>query len=361
MADQGLHYKATKRTALTFKGEDGHAKKKRRAQKELEIPGQPKEEEGDAKVEEGEEAVPMAQGSGRVVTSHVTVHGFETKFKDELEVGDTLIIHHAVSLEVEMRIVTGILSQRSCTLHQAFSKDLVSTTDYHVRKDSLKLKEKAKATIEDTGDPEALQDATSLELQKQLEKKLKKKNKQCSVREKTGMWGYKVVTKSLSKEASQEELLDERCKQGRDKIVGSPPLCSARSWTSQHPIMPPWAAPPAVHAFLNVSGAIVGVSACGSTNATAADHANVSVDINAVIMGDVAPERPNKTAGNADAAATDGSADVTADVGTLPYPRVRSAMLVQLQVPTGGLVCSMAFAARACRRTPRARVRRVHI
>uniref|UniRef100_A0A7S1QSP0 Uncharacterized protein n=1 Tax=Alexandrium catenella TaxID=2925 RepID=A0A7S1QSP0_ALECA len=215
MADQGKYYQATKRTALTFKGEDGKAKKKRRTEKAHDIPGQPKEE-GDVKAEEVE-SVPMVPGSGRVVTSNVTVHGFETKFKDELEVGDTLIIHHAVSLEVEMRVVTGILSQRSCTLHQAFSKDLVSTTEFHIRKDSLKLQEKAKASIQDDGDPQSLQDATSLELQKQLEKKLKKKNKQCTVREKTGMWGYKAVTKSMGREVNTEELLDERCKQGRDK------------------------------------------------------------------------------------------------------------------------------------------------
>uniref|UniRef100_A0A7S2DEG3 Uncharacterized protein n=1 Tax=Alexandrium andersonii TaxID=327968 RepID=A0A7S2DEG3_9DINO len=216
MADQGKHYHAIKRTGLSFKGEDGRAKKKRRTDKAHDIPGQPKEEGDDVKAEEGE-SVPMIEGSGRIVTSTNTVHGFETKFKDELEVGDTVIIHHAVSLEVEMRVITGVLSQRSATLHQAFSKDLVSTTSYHIRKDSLKLKEKAKASIQDEGDAEAMQDATSLELQKQLEKKLKKKNKLCSVREKTGMWGYKVVTKKHGNEMTQEEQLDERCKQGRDK------------------------------------------------------------------------------------------------------------------------------------------------
>jgi len=56
---------------------------------------------------------------------------------------------------VEGRIVTGVLSQRSCTLHAAFSKDISSTTEYHIRKDSLKLQEKAKAQIqEDGGDAE---------------------------------------------------------------------------------------------------------------------------------------------------------------------------------------------------------------
>ncbi|CAK9092205.1 unnamed protein product, partial [Durusdinium trenchii] len=51
-------------------------------------------------------------------------------------------------------------------------------------KDSLKIKEKAKATDGPDG---------------QLDKRLKKQAKTVSVREKTGMWGYKVVTKKLSK------------------------------------------------------------------------------------------------------------------------------------------------------------------
>merc|ERR1711976_65429 len=121
-----------------------------------------------------------------------------------MEVGDTIMVHHPVSLEVELRLCTGILSQRSCDVHQPFSKDLVSTMEYHIRKDSLKLKERAKAQLEQEGaDAESLQDAASAELQRQLEKKLKKQAKTISVREKTGMWGYKVVTKKLSKETTQ--------------------------------------------------------------------------------------------------------------------------------------------------------------
>merc|ERR1712129_59012 len=102
----------------------------------------------------------------------------------------------------------------------AFSKDLCSMLEYHIRKDSLRLKEKAKMQIKEGpegADEALLQDATSQELQRQLEKKLKKQRKTVSVREKTGMWGYKVVTKTLSKAATEEEMLDERCKQGRDK------------------------------------------------------------------------------------------------------------------------------------------------
>eukprot|EP00434_Breviolum_minutum_P003748 symbB.v1.2.003302.t1/scaffold182.1/size414077/15 len=201
-----------KRTALNFKGEAGREKKKRRGKVDtgdevVNVEGEKVEQEID---------VPVVAGSGRIVTNTTTIHGFETKFKDELEVGDTIMVHHPTSLEVEMRMVVSVLSQRSSVLHQAFSKDLSSTCEFHIRKDSLKIKEKAKAEIEEDN-PELLQDAASRELQRQLDKKIKKQSKTVSVREKTGMWGYKVVTKKLSKTSSTEDALDERCKQGRDK------------------------------------------------------------------------------------------------------------------------------------------------
>lgn len=213
MADE--HYKAIKRSSLSFKGEDDKQKKKRRLQKADEVPGEPRKLPEDKPKEE--DSVPLLEGTGRLVSNTVTVQGFDTKFKEEMEVGDTIMIHHPTSLEVEMRVVTGILSQRSCIVHQAFSKDLLSTTAYHIRKDSLRILEKAKAQIGEGGEAAAVQDAASQELQRQLEKRLKKQRKEVTIREKSGMWGYKIVTKKLDKEATQEELLDERCKQGRDR------------------------------------------------------------------------------------------------------------------------------------------------
>merc|ERR1719310_1134934 len=208
-----MDFSGTKRSSLKFKGEDDKRKKKRR--------DTPKGDGSASSAQPTEAAavsdVPVIEGAGRLVSSSVTLHGFESKFKEQLEVGDTVMIHHPVSLEVEMRVCTGVLSERSATIHQAFSKDLVSTMDYHIRKDSLKLQEKAKTQLEEEGgDAEGLQDAASRELQRQLDKKLKKSRKTVTVREKTGMWGYKMVTRKADKETTMEEALDERCKQGRD-------------------------------------------------------------------------------------------------------------------------------------------------
>eukprot|EP00927_Polykrikos_kofoidii_P080837 TRINITY_DN77813_c0_g1_i1.p1 TRINITY_DN77813_c0_g1~~TRINITY_DN77813_c0_g1_i1.p1 ORF type:complete len:217 (-),score=56.97 TRINITY_DN77813_c0_g1_i1:41-691(-) len=214
MSNDAAYGRAVGRGALSFKGEDERRKKKRRITKTL--PGQAKPETEEDKRVHAQD-VPMQEGAGRISSSSVNVNGFETKFKDEVEVGDTICVHHPVSFDVEMRVVVGILSQRSLTLHQAFSKDLVSTLEYHIRKDSLKLKQHATAMVGDDTNPQELKDAASLELTRQLEKKLKKQRKEVVIREKSGMWGYKAVTRKLDKEATAEEMLDERCKQGRDK------------------------------------------------------------------------------------------------------------------------------------------------
>eukprot|EP00747_Dinoflagellata_sp_TGD_P193743 gnl/TRDRNA2_/TRDRNA2_60297_c0_seq1.p2 gnl/TRDRNA2_/TRDRNA2_60297_c0~~gnl/TRDRNA2_/TRDRNA2_60297_c0_seq1.p2 ORF type:complete len:220 (+),score=65.62 gnl/TRDRNA2_/TRDRNA2_60297_c0_seq1:56-715(+) len=212
-------YAGTKRKGLSFKGETDKTKKKRRDHQKAKG-GEVEEGGGKSSGAGGEDdggEVPVVTGSGRIVSTNLTLHGFETQFQEELEVGDTILVHHPTSLEVEMKIVTGILSQRSATIHQEFSKDLVSTIDFHIRKDSLKLQRKAQKAIGDGEDAEAVKDAASKELEKQLEKKLKKQARTVVVREKTGMWGYKNVTRILPKATDTETMLDIRCKEGRDK------------------------------------------------------------------------------------------------------------------------------------------------
>jgi len=45
---------------------------------------------------DGPQGVPLVQGSGRIASSTLTVHGFETKFKEEIDIADTLLLHHPV-------------------------------------------------------------------------------------------------------------------------------------------------------------------------------------------------------------------------------------------------------------------------
>ncbi|CAE8640676.1 unnamed protein product [Polarella glacialis] len=161
-------FSGVKRTGLSFKGEADKSKKKRRDKHHDSVPGEPVVKKEGQEEKDAEDDVPIVKGSGRIVSNTTTVHGFETKFKDEVEVGDTVMLHHPISLEVEMRLVMSVLSQRSMVLHQGFSKDCASTCEYHVRKDSLKIQEKAKAEVAEGADPSELQDAASKELQRHV-------------------------------------------------------------------------------------------------------------------------------------------------------------------------------------------------
>eukprot|EP01067_Filipodium_phascolosomae_P009798 Filipodium_phascolosomae@DN976_c0_g1_i1.p1 len=156
-----------------------------------------------------EQVDPMQEGTGRLVTSGTSVHGFETSFKSEIKLGDKLFILHPTNIIVESRVVIHILSDRNCTIHEPFSSDLLSTTEYKIKHEGLE--EKVKESLE--ASPDDMENA----VQQALAKRIKKQKSELVTREKTGMWGYKSVRVKLDKEYTQEELLDMRVKKGRDK------------------------------------------------------------------------------------------------------------------------------------------------
>eukprot|EP00918_Siedleckia_nematoides_P023517 GHVU01050691.1.p1 GENE.GHVU01050691.1~~GHVU01050691.1.p1 ORF type:complete len:229 (-),score=37.89 GHVU01050691.1:1229-1915(-) len=186
---------------------------------------------GDPATEEASEKpvdVPLSPGTGRLVSSGPTVHGFESAFKEECEPGDIVYVHHPTTLEVEGRTVVSVMSQRSMTLSGGFSSDLVSTTEFHVKKESINVKRAAEKALEkrrleaggddEGGTEEDLQNVITDEISKRVKHKLDKAKPVFSYREKIGMWSYATKTVTMDKETSREELLDMRVKQGRDKF-----------------------------------------------------------------------------------------------------------------------------------------------
>ena len=163
----------------------------------------------------------MKEGEGRVVCYGTILQGMETKFKEEIEVGDTIIVRHPQSLQLEERIVVGVISQRSLTLDSSFSSDFVSTTAYCIRKDSDLFKAKTvfgvkrEEGLSHEGDYSGLSPDEVLQLQ--LKKRLDSEQKTLTYQEKTGMWGYRSVTEKVGKDMSKEELLDMRSKKVHDK------------------------------------------------------------------------------------------------------------------------------------------------
>ncbi len=89
----------------------------------------------------------MQKGSGKIITSGKAVHGSETLFSKELEIGDFIIIENASTGEQERRKVNMVLSARSCGIEEPFSVDIITKQEFLFQK-KPKLKEKTKAVTE---------------------------------------------------------------------------------------------------------------------------------------------------------------------------------------------------------------------
>jgi hypothetical protein len=145
-------------------------------------------------------------GSGRIITSATTVHGKDTKFQTQLKQGDFIIVLHPTTLEKEEREIMVALSDKSAALKAPFSSDLISFTQFEIRK---------KPEFKEAGEDLEKKFEERLE---SMSKKIKKPEAMLEYREKTGMWGYKNVKEKFNKELTREELLDMRAKKSRDKF-----------------------------------------------------------------------------------------------------------------------------------------------
>jgi hypothetical protein len=170
--------------------------------------------------------------TGRVVVSGTTIQGLETKFKEEIEIGDTIIILNPQTHKLEERVVTVVMTNRSLMISEKLSSDFVSTVTMDVRKDSIKLRRQVEADRrlqeraqlkkeefdDDDGEvaaekPEPIEEA----IKRQLQKNLQEAKMNVSYKEKTGTWGYKVVSEKVDTSRSREDLLDLRAKKVHDK------------------------------------------------------------------------------------------------------------------------------------------------
>ncbi|GAW79693.1 hypothetical protein, conserved [Plasmodium gonderi] len=163
----------------------------------------------------------VIKGSGRVVTIKNTVQGFETKFVEEFKVGYEIILENPTSLQTERKLVTSILSNRTLLIEEEFSTDISTTCSYYigiVKKDGEKTNNKDIVNqIElDEYVPDQHIDQVDLKYAKVFD--LKPKHDIVKVREKSGLWSYKIVNKKIKGNLTNEEKLDIRVKSGRDKF-----------------------------------------------------------------------------------------------------------------------------------------------
>ena len=166
--------------------------------------------------------------TGRVVVSGTTIQGLDSKFKEEVEIGDTLIITNPQTHQVEERKVMVVMTNRSLVISEKLSSDFVSTVTMEVRKDSVQLRREVEAQRKaneanklkkEDPDQEDVSDGETLEaaMKRQLDKNMKEEKMNVSFKQKTGTWGYKTVTEKVDRNLSREDILDFRSKRVHDK------------------------------------------------------------------------------------------------------------------------------------------------
>jgi hypothetical protein len=151
---------------------------------------------------------------GRILASGTSVTGFNTFFKEEISIGDVIVIVNPQSHLREERTVTEILSNRQISVHQKFSADFVSTVEARVRREGARLREEAEAEVgEDTTDREKL-------VKELIKQKIAQKTSETSavvVVQKTGNFGYKTKVEEVKGKLTKEQELDLRAKRVHDK------------------------------------------------------------------------------------------------------------------------------------------------
>ncbi|KAL8273082.1 hypothetical protein Esti_003003 [Eimeria stiedai] len=209
-------------------------KKKEKKKRERQLQAAGGAVEGDEAFEASSIPAPHAEaklleGTGRIVATGETVQGFNTKFRHELEAGDTLLLLHPASLLPEETLVVSVNTDRTLHISPPFSKDFISTTNFQIKKSAAAARQRAAAAAAarkrkapgGKDDPEAAAAAADADQEDPaaaaaaaaaaaLHKKLKKGSRVVSVREKRGMWGYTVKQVKLKGEVSAEEKLDLR-------------------------------------------------------------------------------------------------------------------------------------------------------
>lgn len=139
--------------------------------------------------------------SGRILTSTKIVMGQDTRFLSEIERGDEIIVTvDPLSFKKESRIVTMIMGDRSLSINEPFSKNVISYSQFEVKK-SDKVVE---------GDQTV--DQVYKEKIKNFGKRVDRKKHFVEFRKKNGMWSYKTQKLEFDHELSREEMLDLRVK-----------------------------------------------------------------------------------------------------------------------------------------------------
>lgn len=152
-------------------------------------------------------AVCTRKGTGSITTSGPVVTGHGTRFENEIDVGDAILVE--VNDSQEMRVVTMRLSNISLNLSSPFSISIKLPTEYHfIRKpkDHSKIRDLKQSKIVE-------------EMKERERHSYDKYNSTTELvyREKTESGSYRIRREGLAKDATRTDLLEMRSKKKHDK------------------------------------------------------------------------------------------------------------------------------------------------
>jgi hypothetical protein len=171
--------------------------------------------------------LPAEELRGRILATGTSITGLNTFFKEEVSVGDVLVIVNPQTHLVEERYVTDVLSNRNIFVHAKFSSDFVSTVDARVRREGARLRAEVGVSdlLQVTSTPSAQENEKTVgDREKLILQDVKKKivertseSAAIAVVEKSGSFGYKTRVTQVHGKFTNEDELNIRAKHKHDK------------------------------------------------------------------------------------------------------------------------------------------------
>lgn len=150
----------------------------------------------------------LKPGTGRVLTSGVTVHGKDTQFTKEVKRGDFIqVIDGTRGERSELREINMVYSDKSLCLKQALPRDVITYSQFDIK-------------------PQATLEVRSLDVDTEYKKKLEEFERAeepepvdtfVEVKVKKGMWGYKTEKIKVNGNVSREDMVKMRAQFKKDK------------------------------------------------------------------------------------------------------------------------------------------------
>lgn len=150
----------------------------------------------------------LEKGKGKIISSNNIITGIGSQFTKEISVGDAIL-----NFVQEMRIVTMIVSDSSCAISSAFSKDIKDPTSFSFMK--------APSQVRNSQNNER-EEKEKKQKQEEIHRNAygmygNTRDRTLVYREKTEQGSYKIQRVKLDRDVTRADLLNMRMKKKSDK------------------------------------------------------------------------------------------------------------------------------------------------